>query len=100
LAAGQTQWLVLGYKQSIPGPLDRHEQLLDSVVDCWNKTRTKICETILKRRYNGEIGSFVRSFETDDQLDAAVFRIRVVDFLPTTDYRMEQTLDAIKLTEQ
>ncbi|MFD1642116.1 glycoside hydrolase family 15 protein [Halohasta litorea] len=65
-------------------------------VDQWRETRETIRETVFRRGYNEELGSFVRSFEADDRLDAAVLRLPEVGFLPADDPRMEGTIDAIQ----
>ncbi len=67
----------------------------DGGVDRWREVRSDVREAVLERGYNDELGSFVRSFERDDELDAAVLRIPSVGFLPGDDDRMEGTIDAV-----
>jgi len=64
-------------------------------VDRWREARSAIRDAVLERGYDEELGSFVRSFEADDRLDAAVLRIPSVGFLPADDPRMEGTIDAV-----
>ncbi|MFC6723022.1 glycoside hydrolase family 15 protein [Halobium palmae] len=64
-------------------------------IDRWREARSDVREAILDRGYNQELGSFVRSFERNDELDAAVLRIPAVDFLPGDDPRMERTIETV-----
>jgi GH15 family glucan-1,4-alpha-glucosidase len=68
----------------VEGPLDR-----------WKEARARVQETVLERGFDEGLGSFVRSFGSDDELDAAVLRIPAVGFLPGDDPRMQGTIDAV-----
>lgn len=68
----------------------------DVPIDRWRDVGLEIRNAVLERGYNDSIGSFVRSFEADDALDAATLRIPLVGFLPFDDYRIQGTIDAIR----
>lgn len=83
------------------GDIEREKRIegggdLAGSVDRWRETRRTIRRTVLRRGYNETIESFVRSFEADDQLDAALLRLPRVGFLPADDPRMEGTVAAIR----
>ena len=71
------------------------ETEFDGPTERWRDAREEIHETVLQRGYSDELDSFVRSFEKDEQLDAALLRIPAVGFLPADDPRMQGTIDAI-----
>lgn len=71
------------------------ETEFDGPVEQWKTARNAIHETVLRRGYNEDISSFVRSFEQSDHLDAALLRLPVVGFLPPDDPRIEGTIDAV-----
>ena len=80
--------------------LDRGIKLVDETdfdgpVDRWEGVREEIREAVLERGYNDEMNSFVRSFGSDDRLDAATLRLPAVDFLPADDPRIQGTIDAV-----
>lgn len=65
---------------------------LDGDVEAWRRTMERIREQILRHGYHDEIGSFVRSFRSDD-LDAANLLIPMMEFLPYDDPRVQNTID-------
>ncbi|HKB78115.1 MAG TPA: glycoside hydrolase family 15 protein [Thermoanaerobaculia bacterium] len=67
----------------------------DTHLDRWHRTKEKIHDTVLRRGYNDEIGSFVSVFD-GDQLDASLLYISRVGFLPPDDPRMLGTIAAIR----
>ncbi|WP_256392712.1 glycoside hydrolase family 15 protein [Natronoarchaeum rubrum] len=80
--------------------IDRALRLADETdyegpVERWRDVRREIEETVLDRGYSDELDSFVRSFEADEQLDAATLRIPMVGFLPPDDKRVQGTIDAV-----
>ncbi len=81
--------------------IDRALRIVDETdyegpVERWRDTRAEIEETVLDRGYSDELGSFVRSFEADEQLDAATLRIPMVGFLPADDERVQGTIEAVR----
>ncbi|WP_226483236.1 glycoside hydrolase family 15 protein [Natrinema amylolyticum] len=81
--------------------IDRALRIVDETdyegpVERWRDVRGEIKETVLEKGYSDELDSFVRSFEADDQLDAATLRIPMVDFLPADDERVRGTIDAVQ----
>lgn len=80
--------------------LDRGLKIVDETdfegpVERWNKARRAIKEAVVEQGYSDTVNSFVRSFETQNELDAATLRIPVVGFLPPNDPRVQGTIDAI-----
>jgi GH15 family glucan-1,4-alpha-glucosidase len=80
--------------------LDRGIKIADETgfegpVDDWADARQAIKDTVLEHGYSETAGSFVRSFETETELDAATLQIPLVDFLPPDDPRVQGTIDAI-----
>lgn len=80
--------------------LDRAIELADwlgapNKVDAWSATREEICQEILNKGWNAQVGAFTQSFG-DDALDAANLVIPMVDFLPADDERVLATIDAIE----
>ena len=81
--------------------LDRGIEVVESTafdgpVDRWRETRATIRSAILEQGYEAEIGSFVRSFETSDALDATALLLPIFGFLPFDDPRVQGTIDAIE----
>jgi len=72
------------------------EHGFDAPLEDWRAVRSRIREVVLERGYNESIGSFVRSFESDELLDASALRIPVVGFLPFEDPRVQGTIEAIR----
>lgn len=68
----------------------------DVPLDRWRDVRMEIRTAVLERGYNESLDSFVRSFESDEVLDAATLRIPLVGFLPFDDPRIEGTIDAVR----
>lgn len=80
--------------------LDRAIKFVDETdvegpTERWCEERKRIRETVLERGYNDQLESFVRSFEEDEKLDAAILRLPIVGFLPPDDPRVQGTIDAI-----
>lgn len=67
----------------------------DAPVDRWRGHRAKIRAEILDRGLDPTETYFVRSFEEEDVLDAAVLLAPFVGFLPFDDPRVRATIDAI-----
>lgn len=67
---------------------------VDGPVQRWRACRRDIKETVLERGFDEELGSFVRSFDTENALDATSLLIPVVGFLPADDGRVQGTIDA------
>ncbi len=67
----------------------------DAKADRWRAARDDVRETILKRGWNDQLGTFVGAFGSED-LDAAVLLMPLVDFLPATDERMRSTVEVIE----
>ena len=75
--------LRLAAKRSFPGDLDR-----------WRTNRDRIYEQVLRKGWNGRLGSFVQHYGAET-LDAACLTMPLVFFLSPTDPKMSKTLDAI-----
>ncbi|MFW6384837.1 MAG: glycoside hydrolase family 15 protein [Halodesulfurarchaeum sp.] len=71
------------------------EGTFDGPVEAWRQTRSAIREAILDRGYSEELGSFVRSFDNDDTVDATALLIPTVGFLPVDDPRVQGTIDVV-----
>jgi GH15 family glucan-1,4-alpha-glucosidase len=80
LACGITMIREFGY----PGPLER-----------WTAVAQRIHEQVCERAFNQRLGAFVQSYD-DDQLDASVLMIPLIDFLPGDDERVVGTLRALE----
>ncbi|ESP90223.1 glycoside hydrolase family 15 protein [Candidatus Halobonum tyrrellensis] len=81
--------------------LDRGVKLVedagfDGPVDRWRRAREEVRETVLDRGYSEEAGSFVRSFETTEALDATALLFPLYGFLPFDDPRVEGTIAAVR----
>jgi GH15 family glucan-1,4-alpha-glucosidase len=61
----------------------------------WERVRDEIREAVETRGYDDDRGVFVQAFDSKD-LDAAVLRIPMIDFIPFEDERMVRTVDAIQ----
>jgi GH15 family glucan-1,4-alpha-glucosidase len=68
---------------------------LDGPVDQWVKVRDAIHAAVCARGFNGRLGSFVQSYDSD-QLDASLLMIPLVGFLPADDPRVRGTVAAIE----
>ena len=68
---------------------------VEGPVEEWKEARATVHETVLERGYDEGLESFVRSFGSNEELDAAVLRIPAVGFLPGDDHRMQGTIDAV-----
>ena len=60
----------------------------------WRDHCDRIEERVLREGYDDSLGSFVRSFEEDDLLDATSLLIPITGFLPFEDDRVQGTIDA------
>jgi len=69
-------------------------------VEAWTAERDRIREAVLTRGWSEKRGAFAQSFDSDE-LDAAQLLMPILGFLPATDERMKETIDAIadELTE-
>jgi GH15 family glucan-1,4-alpha-glucosidase len=72
------------------------ERGFDAPVDHWIETRRDIKATVIERGYSETANSFVRSFGTETELDAATLQIPILGFLPPDDSRVQGTIDAIR----
>jgi len=68
----------------------------DAPLDYWETVRSEIREAVLARGFDESIGSFTRSFDAGELLDAAALRIPLVGFLPFDDPRVQGTIDAVR----
>lgn len=68
----------------------------DEAVSRWADERTAIREEILEHGYDEEIGSFMRSYETDQAVDATALHIPLLGFLNPTDERVVSTVETIQ----
>ncbi|MDQ4054147.1 MAG: glycoside hydrolase family 15 protein [Actinomycetota bacterium] len=71
-------------ESGLPGPADR-----------WARLRDTIHAEVLTHGYNAQRGTFVQSYGSTD-LDASLLLIPRLGFLPGTDPRMLETIDAIR----
>ena len=67
-----------------PGPLER-----------WQEVAGRIHAQVCERGYNPRIGAFVQSYD-DEELDASVLLLPLVDFLPGDDERIVGTVRALE----
>jgi GH15 family glucan-1,4-alpha-glucosidase len=67
----------------------------DGNVDRWQAVRDEIRDEILRRAWNDEKQAFTQSYDSD-HLDASVFLMPLVGFLPATDERIVSTVAAIQ----
>jgi GH15 family glucan-1,4-alpha-glucosidase len=68
---------------------------LDGPIDRWRKLRDEICQDILSKGFDAELGTFVQAYGSK-LLDATLLLLPAVGFLPVSDPRMEQTIAAIE----
>jgi GH15 family glucan-1,4-alpha-glucosidase len=68
----------------LPGPLDE-----------WRKLREEICDQVLAKGFDKELGSFVQSYDSQ-YLDASLLLLPSVGFLPISDKRVQGTITAIE----
>ncbi|KAF1848550.1 glycoside hydrolase family 15 protein [Cucurbitaria berberidis CBS 394.84] len=61
----------------------------------WYRVRDEICEEVMEKGYNPELGCFIQSYESRDVLDSAVLIAPLVFFISPTDPRFLKTLDRI-----
>jgi len=76
--------------------VERPETEFEGPVERWRETRAEIHETVLDRGYSEDLGTFLRTFETSDALDATAVLIPLVGFLPFDDPRVQGTIDAVR----
>ena len=68
----------------LPGPVER-----------WRKLRDRIHSDVCERGVSPKRGCFVQSYGSEE-LDASLLLIPIVGFLPASDARVKQTVDAIE----
>jgi len=68
----------------LPGPIER-----------WRKLRERIHRDVCERGVSPKRGCFVQSYGSEE-LDASLLLIPIVGFLPASDARVKQTVDAIQ----
>ncbi|KAF2807860.1 glycosyl hydrolase [Mytilinidion resinicola] len=61
----------------------------------WLATRDRICEDVMEKGFNPELGAFVQSYEARNVLDSAVLIAPLVFFVAPNDPRFTGTLEAI-----
>ena len=61
----------------------------------WLAIRDEICEEVMEKGYNDEMGCFVQSYESRDVLDSAVLIAPLVFFIAPNDPRFLRTVDRI-----
>jgi GH15 family glucan-1,4-alpha-glucosidase len=64
-------------------------------LDVWRALRDQICNDVLERGFDKELGTFVQAYGSD-QLDASLLQLPLVGFLPVTDPRIANTIAAIE----
>jgi GH15 family glucan-1,4-alpha-glucosidase len=72
------------------------ETAFDGPLERWRRTRREIRETVLERGYDEDIGSFVRTFEATEALDATALLVPFVGFLPFDDPKVQGTINAVR----
>ncbi|KAL6869161.1 hypothetical protein ACO1O0_000484 [Amphichorda felina] len=65
--------------------------------DKWLKARDTLCEEIMEKGYNAEMGCFVQSYENNTMLDSSILIAPLVFFISPCDPRFTNTLDRILL---
>ncbi|EFC43297.1 glycoside hydrolase [Naegleria gruberi] len=75
--------LRLADRRSFPAPNDR-----------WLKIRNEIYEDVMKNGYNEKMNTFVQSYGSE-VLDVSLLIMPIIDFLPISDPRMVNTINAI-----
>src|ERR671937_2276154 len=73
------------------------EHGLEGPVDQWRHLRDEIQADVCRRGYDPSIASFTQSYGSKE-LDASLLLIPLVGFLPATDERVAETVDAIQRT--
>jgi GH15 family glucan-1,4-alpha-glucosidase len=68
---------------------------LQGPIDEWRNLRDEICNEVLAKGFDPELGTFVQAYDTK-HLDASLLLLPAVGFLPVSDPRMEQTITAIE----
>ena len=68
---------------------------LDGPVDHWKVVREQICDEVIERGFDRELGSFVQSYG-GSELDASLLLLPAVGFLPPHDPRIRGTVEAIE----
>jgi GH15 family glucan-1,4-alpha-glucosidase len=68
---------------------------LKGPLDEWRTLRKKIHDEVCDKGYNTDLRSFTQYYGSD-QLDASVLMIPLVGFLPATDERVVNTVDAVQ----
>jgi GH15 family glucan-1,4-alpha-glucosidase len=63
-------------------------------VERWEKEREKIREEILEKGFDRERNAFVQAYGSKE-MDAVNLRLSLVEFLPSTDYRIQGTVNRI-----
>jgi GH15 family glucan-1,4-alpha-glucosidase len=71
------------------------EQGLDGPVDRWRAVRDEIHADVCSKGFDPGLNSFTQHYD-DNDLDASLLLIPVVDFLPITDERVVGTVDAVR----
>jgi GH15 family glucan-1,4-alpha-glucosidase len=73
------------------------EQRLEGPVERWRELRDEIHAEVCRRGYDPSIASFTQAYESKS-LDASLLLIPLVGFLPASDERVQETVDAIQRT--
>jgi GH15 family glucan-1,4-alpha-glucosidase len=73
------------------------EQGLEGPVDRWRHIRDEIHTEVCRRGYDAKLASFTQSYDSQE-LDASLLLIPLVGFLPASDPRVAETIDAIQRT--
>jgi GH15 family glucan-1,4-alpha-glucosidase len=68
---------------------------LEGPIDEWRKLRDQICNEVLAKGFDPELGTFVQAYGTK-HLDASLLLMPAVGFLPASDPRVEKTIAAIE----
>lgn len=63
----------------------------------WMEARDSLCEEIMTKGYNLEMGCFVQSYENNTMLDSSILIAPLVFFISPCDPRFTRTLDRILL---
>jgi GH15 family glucan-1,4-alpha-glucosidase len=71
------------------------EQKLRAPLERWRQACRDIRQTILERGYNAEVGAFTQVLD-GKELDASLLAIPRVGFLPSSDPRVQSTVDRIR----
>lgn len=61
----------------------------------WRTVRDRICEEVMEKGYNADMGCFIQSYEANDVLDSAVLVAPLVFFISPNDPRFTGTLEQI-----